>query len=117
MNVSIKYIKADKILLYGFLFAIFLLLCTVIFILTFYRHLPPFLPLFNQLSWGDIRLGTKNQLYIPVCIGVLILIGNSILTSVFYEKMPLVSRILCITAVLAALFIFIFTVRTIQLVL
>jgi hypothetical protein len=94
-----------------------LLLSQVIYIGFFYLSLPPFLPLFNQLSWGEERLGTKIEIFLPVVIAILFLLFNFFLLNYLYEKMPLVARILGITTLLIAIISFIFILQTLHLIL
>lgn len=108
---------ADKIILLSFMLAISILLTTLFLILLFYKQLPPLLPLFNQLPWGETRLGTKEQLFIPFAIASIILFTNPFLCVGIYKEMPLVSRILSISAFIVALLTLLFTIRTIRIVL
>lgn len=85
-------------------------------IIFFYPHLPPFVPLFNQMPWGVARLGTKDQLFIPVFISFIILLVNTTLANSMYGKTPLIARILSITCLLIAFFVFLFTIRAVQIV-
>lgn len=116
MNQIFKHIASDKIFLLGLGGSLALILITIALIGIFYSKLPPFLPLFNQMSWGVARLGTKEELLIPTFIASIILSLNAVLASVVYEKLPLVSRMLCITSLLIALFVLLFTIRTIQII-
>jgi hypothetical protein len=116
MNTTFKYIRSDKILFLAGIGALCFIILTVIIIVLLYQKLPPFIPLFNQMPWGVARLGTKDQLFIPVVISFIILIINTSLAAIMYEKTPLISRILCITSLLVAFFIFLFIIRAVQLV-
>lgn len=107
----------DKIFLFGCGGSLLLLCIATLMSGFFYSKLPPFMPLFNQMSWGVARLGTKEELFIPVFIGFLTLIINAILAAFIYTKMPLISRMLCITSLLISLFVLLFTIRTIQVIL
>jgi hypothetical protein len=117
MNTLFRYIFLDKILLLACVATIGCIVCTTAVILFLFQSLPPFIPLFNQMPWGVARLGTKDQFFIPVFISFFILIINTILANVIYEKMPLISRILCITSLLIAFFVFLFTIRAAQIIL
>lgn len=117
MNAHFKHLIADKIIFLACIGTVLLLLVTLTISLVLFYYLPPFLPLFNQMPWGVARLGTKDQIFIPLCIGFLILLINAFLASTIYEKIPLISRILCMTSFLLSFFIFLFTIRAIQIVL
>lgn len=115
MNASFKHIQADRILYVGFLISLALIALTIVTILFFYRSLPPFIPLYNQLPWGESRLGVKIEIFTPSLIGILIFGANIILSSLFYSKIPLVARIFSITSLLVSLLLLLFIIRLIQL--
>ena len=117
MNVFFENIKSDKILFWGFLIASFLVFLNLILIVLSYPKLPPFLPIFNQMPWGEKRLGIKWQIFLPFAITFSILVLNLFLSSFLYKKMPLVSRILALTSLLICFFSLLFSTRTIFLVL
>lgn len=117
MNVFIKTILADKILKYGFILSFIIIALTIGYILFFYRSLPPFIPIFNQLQWGEPRLAEKIMIFLPTIITVVLAVVNLFLSSILYKKMPLVSRMLCITSLLLSLINLTFTFRNTQLVL
>lgn len=117
MKKLFSKIKADKITLWGCIASILLIFLNGLYIGLSYSSLPPFVPLFNQMPWGEARLGTREQIFMPLIIVVVITIGNFLLASLLYEKIPLISRILSITTVLVSFFALLFAVRTIQLIL
>ncbi|MBI4079405.1 MAG: hypothetical protein HY429_03860 [Candidatus Levybacteria bacterium] len=107
---------ADKILLFSILLSFIAIMICVFLVIVFYQKLPPVLPLFNQLSWGEARLGTKIQLGIPVSIAAIVLLINPFLSLLFYKELPLVSRIISITTLTVAVLSLIFIIRTIRIV-
>lgn len=116
MNSFYKYIISDKILLFGVSGSLFFIMASLLLCGIFYTKLPPFLPLFNQMSWGVARLGTKEEICIPILIASITLCINTILGKLIYEKTPLIARMLCITSLLITVFVFLFTIRTIQII-
>ena len=82
----------------------------------YYHNLPPFIPVFNQLPWGEQRLGSTVTIFIPPLITFAIFICNIIITGLVYEKIPLVSRMLATVSLLVAILIFLFTIKVIQLI-
>ncbi len=116
MNVLIRRITADKIIRLAMLITIGLLLLQFIYIVLNFNHIPPVIPLFNQLPWGEQRLGDKLYIFLPLLLVLGLCITNIILSSVFYERMPLISRILGVTNMLLSLLSIIFIVRTVQLI-
>ncbi|MBI2622779.1 MAG: hypothetical protein HYW64_01660 [Candidatus Levybacteria bacterium] len=72
MKVFFSTLRSDRILYVGFLLSVALIILTTVVILFLYRSLPPFIPLYNQLPWGESRLGTKIEIFIPVFLATLI---------------------------------------------
>lgn len=116
MNVLIRRVTADKIIRLATFITIGLLLLQLIYIILNFNHIPPVIPLFNQLPWGEQRLGNKFSIFLPVLVAAGICLANIILSSVLYERMPLISRILGVTNMLLSLLSIIFIVRIIQLI-
>ena len=117
MRGAFKHVLADKIIKWGMLCAVVILVSQVLIILAGYFFLPPFIPLFNQLPWGEARLGTRFEIFLPVLITVSFFFLNMVLLTKIYEKVPLLSRILSVTMILTALLSAIFVIRTLLLVL
>lgn len=117
MKDFLNTIAQDRITKVTTIVSLVILLITLVYVLLVYGALPPYLPLFNQLGWGDPRLGEKYLLFIPIVIALLIMIGNLILSTIVYSSMPLVSRVVTITTLLTSTLSFIFIVRVTQLVL
>ncbi|HWY79621.1 MAG TPA: hypothetical protein VNW29_04655 [Candidatus Sulfotelmatobacter sp.] len=116
MNETSNLVKADKIIRWGMTLSFVLLLLQAGVLALFYLKLPPIVPLFNQMPWGDTRLGATYEMLLPLVITAVFFIFNYILLTKLYIAMPLVSRIIGITTLLAALLSFIFVVRTLQLI-
>jgi len=113
MKNFINNIKADKLTFRGFIISFLLTLLTVFFIILNYEHLPPFVPVFNQLPWGNQRLIATPGIFIPVVIFAFVFIFNIIFTSVVYSKNPLIARIVAAVTLLISIMNFLFIVRTI----
>lgn len=116
MKGLFKKINADRIIKLSAYFSFGFLFFHIIYISFLYTFLPPFLPLFNQMPWGEERLGVKIEVFLPFLITVSFFSLNLFLSLKLYEKMPLISRILSITSLLICALSFIFIVRTIQLI-
>ncbi len=114
MNGLFKNAKKDKIIKWSMSIASILLLGETLVLALFYLSLPPFMPLFNQLPWGDARLGQRPAMFLPVLIASAFLVCNFLLANHVYEKMPLVSRILSLTSFLIAVLSLIFTLQTLR---
>lgn len=116
MNEAIKQLMGDKIAKWSLLVSGILLLVQLVYIGFFYLSLPPMLPIFNQLPWGEQRLGSKPAIFIPFILAVSIFVFNFTLIYRLHEKLPLLSRMLSITAFLISVLSFFFIVRTLQLI-
>ncbi len=117
MNILRKKAALDKIIMASFLASLLLDVASLVFIIAIYSRLPIYLPLFNQMPWGALRLGTKEQIFIPLYLGTGIFIFNVFIAFSIYEKMPLISRIISVTTLLALSFVLLFIIKIIQLVL
>lgn len=117
MKTLINRLKSDKILLRGFLISFLLTLITVIYIAINYSSLPPFIPIFNQLPWGDQRFTQTPGIFIPTIIFLLIFCLNFIIATAVYLKNPLIARVVAATTLLASVMHFIFIIRTILVIL
>lgn len=116
MSGAIKLLTGDKIAKWSLLASGVLLLVELVYIGFFYLSLPPLLPIFNQLPWGEQRLGSKITIFIPFVLATVFFIFNFMLIYRLHEKLPLLSRMLSITAFLISILSFFFIVRTLQLI-
>lgn len=112
MKDLINNIRADKLTFRGFLVSFLLILITAVYILVNYTKLPPFLPVFNQLPWGNDRLTSTPGIFIPVAVFAFIFIFNVIFSSIVYSKNPLIARVLAAVTLLIAIINFLFIIRT-----
>ncbi len=117
MNAVIRDLIQDKIIRWSLYGISGLALFTLLYLLIIYTHLPPFLPLFNQLPWGEARLGIRLAVFLPFVIALLFAFVNLLIARVIYGTIPLISRMLGITSFLVLLITFIFLFRMTQLVL
>jgi len=114
MKNFINNIASDKLALRGFLISFLLMLFTLLYILISYHSLPPFIPIFNQLPWGNERLTSTLGIFIPPVIFGLILIFNIIFTSIVYNKNPLIARIVAAVTLILAFMNFLFIIKIIM---
>ncbi|MEK7517173.1 MAG: hypothetical protein AAB583_01380 [Patescibacteria group bacterium] len=117
MKELFKDIRNDKTTNIGFLTTVIVIIVTFILTLFFYGRLPPFVPVFNQLPWGEERLGETLTIFVPILTSSLIFILNLITSTLIYKKIPLVSRMLAGTSLLIAALTFLFVIKTIILIL
>lgn len=117
MKDFFKNISIDKTTRLGFAGTFGIVLITFVFIFFYYNRLPHFVPIFNQLAWGEQRLGTKSSMFLPISLTFIIFVCNFVLASLVYKKIPLVSRILAISSLTVSILALFFTIRTILLIL
>lgn len=116
MKKFFRHILEDKIILWISIISVSLLFISVVFVIINYNHLPPFIPLFNQIAWGDARLGTKAEIFIPISLSFIIFFINLILSEIIYQETPLVGRILSVTSFIISFLTFLFIIRTVQII-
>ncbi len=116
MNERIKKLTADKVVSRAIWVSLAAFIVTVIYLAFSYFKLPPFVPLFNQAPWGDARLAAKLFLLLPLLLTCGVYIINILVSSIIYEKIPLLSRMLIITMFLISILVLVYYFRTIHLI-
>lgn len=117
MHEIIKKLFADKIAGWSISISSSLLFVSLVIILIAYRFLPPYVPLYNKLSWGYARLGHTFELFFPFLLVLLFLVINSYIGITVQQKVPLLSRFLFITTLTLSIFTTIFIVKLVSVVL
>lgn len=113
MKKFFNNIREDKTITSAFFINGFLIILILAYILFYYAKLPPYVPVFNQLPWGEERLGATFTIFIPILITLLIFIINLFICASIYKKIPLISRMLAATSLLAGILTFLFIIKTI----
>jgi hypothetical protein len=116
MKDFFKEILSDKTITSAFLMNIFFIITSLIYILISYGKLPPLIPIFNQLPWGEQRLGATIMIFIPVLIALLIFAINIFTSASVYKNVPLISRMFAGVSLLMGILTFLFVVRIITLI-
>lgn len=117
MKKAFKPIIQDKIIFWSFLVSVLLLLSVGIYIAIVYSQIPPLLPIFNRLSWGYSRLGTKIELFIPFGIAFLFCVINLFITLAVYNKAVIIGRMVGAISFTIALCTSIYILKIMQLIL
>ena len=117
MNAAFKKVQGDKIIRIAMSISLGLIVMHALYIAIHFLTLPPVLPLYNQMPWGETRLGSKLEIFIPLALTVVFFIFNYFFLAKLYTTMPLVSRIIGITTLLVSFLSIIFIIRTLQLIL
>lgn len=116
MKRYFNYLSQDHLILRLYIITSILIVTTTLYILINYNKLPPLLPVFNQLPWGERRLSGASGIFIPQAIVSLIFITNIFFSAISYPRSPLISRMLAITSFLTGLLSSLFILRTITLI-
>ncbi len=116
MKEFFKDVTADKTITLAYFINIFFIIVTVIYILFSYGKLSPVIPIFNQLPWGEQRLGNTLTIFIPALVALLILGINIFTSTSIYKRSPLISRMLAAISLLTGILTFLFVVKTITLI-
>lgn len=116
MKDFFKNILQDQTTKRIFIANLLIIIITFALIAFYYRDLPPFIPIFNQLPWGEQRLGPTATIFIPPLIAFAIFIANIIIAELEYKKIPLVSRMLATVSLLAGVLILLFIIKVVQLI-
>ena len=116
MKKLFRIIKQDKIIYRSSITTSLIILVSVIYSLLSYSNLPPVIPLFNQLPWGEKRLTFTVFIFLPSLLALTLLVLNILITRFIYEKTPLIARILTITSLLIGIFSLLLIIRTITIV-
>lgn len=117
MKEFIENIKKDKIIFYEVLASFSIFIITMIIIFLNFFNLPPYIPVFNQLPWGNSRLTKDIGIFIPSLVFLFIFIFNIFFAFLAYKKNnPLLGRIIASITILLSIMNFLFTLRIIFLV-
>lgn len=110
-------ITQDKTIATAYSLNGFFMIAVIIFILFSYSALPPFIPIFNQLPWGEQRLGSTLTIFVPVLVALSISITNLFISVATYHKTPLVARMLAAISILTSILTFLFVAKTVAIIL
>lgn len=105
----------DKILKRYFKYSLFLISLSLIFIVFKFKTIPPKIPLFYSLPWGEQQLADKFFLFLLPIASIITLLLNIILAKKIKEEV-LVMKLLIGTAFLFSLLSFITLVKIILLI-
>lgn len=95
----------DKFFLFPLLFSTLSSLFIIIFVLIFYQKLPPKLPLFYSLPWGQPQLASKEQFFLLPALLISITLINAFIASSLHPLQFVLKRILMLSLVFISLII------------
>jgi len=113
MKGFFRKVRQDRIIFGGIIFTYIFIILSLTFIFINYNILPPYIPLFNQLPWGQERLAPELLIFIPVVFAIGVNIINTIFSLVIYSKSQIIARMLSVASSLISLLAFLFLLRTI----
>lgn len=90
-------VDADKITKAVFLISAVIYLSTLGYFLYNRQLLPPELPIFYSKPWGQERLAVSDAIWLPVIIGLMILILNGVLSLKVFAKEKFLQKIIAWT--------------------
>lgn len=100
MKNNFKIILSDQFTRISLIFSIIFLIPLLAIIIISYNNLPPLIPFFNSMPWGDERLFSSNFiLFLPIIL-LIIFSSNLFLAIISYAKYVLVARIIMINTFL-----------------
>jgi len=92
----------DKVVTLFFRWAVIVSLGQLLAIILFFNSLPPQIPLFRSLFWGESQLVVPSLLFLLPIFSVTIILINSFLAFIF-QRHQLLTRLLIITSLIFSL--------------
>ncbi len=100
MKEKFKILTSDKTIKYSLIVSIIVWLLATVMIAVLQTMLPPLIPFFNSMPWGEERLASSWWVLSLPVIFLCILVANYILSGFFYKNHPLMARLLVFNALL-----------------
>lgn len=107
LNLSSLFKTSDKLSLAVILIFIATALLLSLFLVLFLDILPPKLPLFYSLAWGETQLVQKSQFFILPAVILLIGLINLSLASQLHPAQTALKRMLILSVLVISIIIFI----------
>lgn len=93
MKEKFNLILSDQFARTSLLLSLVFIIPLIAIILFTYSKLPPLIPFFNSMPWGEERLAPSGiAIFLPFIL-LLILVGNMLLAILVYKKYVLIARI------------------------
>src|SRR3989344_7432741 len=103
MKGKFKLFFSDNLLFVSSTSSFFVFMLTFFLVVIFYPHIPPFIPMFNSMPWGEQRLASSLVLFAFPFLFASVIVINSLLAFFLYSRYTLASRMLSMSS---ALFVF-----------
>lgn len=111
-----KSLLQDKIIEPAIIFSSLLIIFSFLFLVFNFNKLPPEVPLFHSLPWGEEQLAVKWQLFFLPFLSLIFLIVDLLLARRLYSQNLFLSRVLALSAPVFGLLSTIALVETILLI-
>lgn len=117
MKEFISSVRRDRITFNIFIASLGICLFTILLISLNYSNLPPYIPIFNQLPWGNDRLVQTLGVFIPIALFLIVFIFNFGFASFLYTKNnPLLARIVASITVTVSIMNLFFIIKLLLLI-
>ena len=117
MKEFISSVRRDRITFNIFVASLGVCVLTIILILLNYLNLPPYIPVFNQLPWGNERLVQTLGVFMPIALFLIVFIFNFGFASFLYTKNnPLLARIVASVTVIVSIMNLLFIIKLLLLI-
>lgn len=80
------------------------ILCQVVILFIKFNDLPPQIPLFHSLPWGEPELAPVSSIFILPAFSVIIMLLNNFLAVFFLKSSQLLSRVLVVVSLICSAF-------------
>lgn len=100
MKDKFSLIMNDRLARIAIIVSMLFLVPTVILIMFFYEKLPPYIPLFNSMPWGEQRLFSSNINIIFPLVLIGVFLANTLFSAFVYKEYVLASRLLMLNSLL-----------------
>lgn len=112
MKDFINSVKRDRVTFYIFLVSFLIGIFGLVLTLINYFRLPPYVPVFNQMPWGNERLVETPGVFIPLVLFLIVFIVNFGFASFLYSKnSPLLARIVASVTLTVSIINFLFIIK------
>jgi len=116
MSANPKIVFSDKIIKVSFFASLLLTGISSAIIAVFYTKLPPLIPFYNSMPWGEGRLAPSHFILAFPLLFIAIIVINILVSLRVHNNYMLLSRILSVNALLFIVFGFLAFVQIIFLV-
>lgn len=107
MKGNFKILFKDSFIKYSLILSIAFIVINSLIIIIFYGNMPPYIPFFKSMPWGEERLAFYNTILFFPITSLLVIVVNYFLSILIYKKYTLISRILSANAFLFSFLAFI----------